>query len=253
MNETTAIIERIISTNNQFQRIELAVEEPIQRIKPGQSLLARASDQWDPYIREQWWPVDITGDRLIVERPISERYQPSQVMNLLGLVGKPYRFRRTLRNVLLLAYNTPPTPLLMTIPWLLGNKISVTIVLLGTAINYNTQHLPAEVEVVHGLDDQNAEKQVTWDNQVMTVGWADQVFAVVNRRDELTHFKQILDHFNELRNKIPQNYLFGVFQPQVPCGTGACYACMLKTRINEGTSLVCTEGPAFDLTKVILP
>ena len=125
-----------------------AVEEPIQRIKPGQSLLARTSDQWDPYLRDQWWPVDINKDKLIVERPITERYQPSQVINLLGLVGKPYRFRRTLRNVLLIAYNTPPTPLLMTIPWLLGNRISVTIVLLGTAITYNTQHLPPEVEVL---------------------------------------------------------------------------------------------------------
>ena len=87
----------------------------------------------------------------------------------------------------------------------------------------------------------------------MTVGWADQVFAVVNRGNELAEFKQILSQFNELRNKVPQNYLFGVFQPQVPCGTGACYACMLKTRINDGTSLICTDGPAFDLTKVILP
>lgn len=252
MNQTDAIIERIIGINKDYQHLELAVEDSMRQIKPGQSFLVRTSEQWDPYLRQHWTPVDIKGDKLLVERPTSERYQAGQVVSILGLVGKPFRFRRTLRNVLLLAYDTPPTPLLMTIPWLLGNRISVTIVLLGSAINYSTKHLPAEVEVVHGVEDKNATNFLQWDNQVMTVGWADQVFAVVGQTDETQNFKDVLAHFKELRNRIPQNYLFGVFQPPVPCGTGACYACMLNTRFNEGTSLACTDGPAFDLTKVIL-
>lgn len=244
MKETEAIIERVRRINGDYQHLELAVDSAMGRIKPGQTLLARVSSGWEPYLRELWWPVGISQDKLIIERPGADRYEPGQIIQVMGLVGKPYLFRRTLRNVLLVAYDTPPTPLLMTIPWLLGNNVSVTLVLLGTAAKYNTQHLPPEVEVVQG------DEEVNWPNQVMTVGWADQVFATVGREDELTRFSKVYARFKERRADLPKNYLFGVFQPMLPCGAGACYACVLRMR--DGLSLVCTEGPAFDLTQVVL-
>jgi hypothetical protein len=246
MKETQGIIERVIRVNNGYQHLEVAVDPSLVKIKPGQSLLARRTDDWDPYLREHWWPVGIGDNRLIIERPTGTRYEPNQVVSLLGLVGQPYRFRRTLRNVLLLTYDTPPTPLLMTIPWLLGNKVSVTMVLLGTAVEYQTEHLPPEVEVIHGEDD------LRWAEQVMTVGWADQVFVTVDRGDELQGFGRIVDLFRELRADVPQNYLFGVFRPILTCGAGACSSCMVQMTGRE-TRLICTEGPCFDLTGVQLP
>lgn len=146
------------------------------------------------------------------------------MVDVLGLVGQPIRFKRNLRNVLLVAYDTPPTPLLMTIPWLMGNKVGVTLVLLGTANGYDTQHLNPEVEVIQGDDE------INWQNQVMTVGWADQILAVVNTDDELGRFRKLMARFEERRAIIPQNYLFGIFTSLLPCGAGACHACMLQTR-----------------------
>ena len=140
-------------------RSELAVDESLLKLKPGQSLLARLSERWDPYLREQWWPVNLTDNRLVIERPAEMRYEPGQVVSVLGLVGQPFRFRRALRNVLLIAYDRSPTPLLMTIPWLLSNNVSVTLVLLSKARDYNTQHLPAEAEVIRG-DDRSEERRV---------------------------------------------------------------------------------------------
>lgn len=245
MKESQAIIERVRRVNNHYQRLELAVDESLMRIKPGQSLLARINESWNPYLRDQWWPVGIGSGKLIVERPNQEVYAPGQIVQVLGLIGQPFRFRRTLRNVLLVAYDTAPTPLLMTIPWLLGNQISVTLVLLGTSTKYETQHLSPEVEIVHG------DEEVNWPNQVMTVGWADQVFATVAQDDEVLRFRRILERFKERRADIPRNYLFGVFQPLLTCGAGACHTCMLQ--MSQGMSLVCTEGPAFDLTQVIIP
>ena len=246
MDETEAIIERVRRVTTDFQQLELAIDPLLRKIKPGQSLLVRAqATGWHPYLREQWWPVSIRGDKLLVERPIGQQYESGQVVNVIGPVGQPYRFRRTLRNVLLLAYDTPPIPLLMTIPWLLGNNIGVTLVLLGQARSYTTQHINPEVEIVQG------DENIVWENQVMTVGWADQVFAVVAPDDELGRFKRLLDRFHELRAEVPQNYLFAVFQPILCCGTGACYSCLLPMR--KGTQLICTEGPAFDLTQVVLP
>lgn len=248
MKETEAIIERIKRVNVGYQHLEIAVDDTLLKLKPGQSLLACLdTDSWHPYLREHWWPVGLLDNKLVVERPVREHYEPGQIINLMGLVGQPYRFRRTLRNVLLIACDTPPTPLLMTVHWLLANRISVTLVMLGSAREYTTQHLPAEVEIVLGDDDNDL---MSWPSQVMTVGWADQVFAVVGGDDEFRRFHQLLARFEERRADIPQNYLFGVFQPTMPCGAGACHACVIPMK--KGTPLSCQEGPAFDLTQVIL-
>lgn len=245
MKETQALIERITQANGQFQRLHIKLAESPGRIKPGQFLLAKATDSWHPYLRDPWWPVDMTSDFLVVERPIAERYDPGQVVDVLGFVGQPYRFRRNLRNVLLIAHETPPTPLLLTVPWLLSNNIAVTLVLTGTAREYDTSHLPEQLEVIRGDDDGFA-----WPDQVMTAGWADQVFVAVDTTAEFARFRDVLDHFSELRASTPQSFLWGVFRPPLPCGSGACGACILSMR--QGESLVCTDGPAFDLSQVRL-
>jgi hypothetical protein len=54
-----------------------------------------------------------------------------------------------------------------------------------------------------------------------------------------------------LRAEIPSNYLFGVFRPALPCGVGACQACMVRLR-GGALPLACADGPALDMTEVIL-
>lgn len=244
MKETQAIIERVKRVSDTHQHLHLSIDPSLSGLLPGQSVLARLGDGWDPYLREQWWPVAIGNNRLVVERPVAIRYEPGQVVDLLGIVGQPFRFRRTLRNVLLVAYQTDPTPLMMPIPSLIANHVAVTLLLLGSAAQYATPHLPAEVEVIQGDADFN------WPNRVTTIGWADQVFVTVGHGDELINFGHIWRIFSELRAEIPENYLFGVFQPVLPCGVGACTACML--RMKGSMSLVCADGPAIDLTEVVL-
>jgi predicted protein tyrosine phosphatase len=253
MNESRAIIERIRRINADYQYIELAVDDAaIQKIKPGESLLVRLidpaneSNQWYPYLREQWWPVGFVNENVIlVERPFDHRYQPQQIVSVLGPVGQPYRFRKSLRNVLLVAYNTPPTPLTIMISQLLNNKVSVTMVLLGSARDYLADHISPEVEVVRG------DNEMDWPDMVMTLGWADQIFVVVGQDDERLRFHEVMEKVKERRVDIPKNYIFGVFQPLLPCGNGACSACLL--RVNNDLVPTCTKGPAFDLTTVKLP
>jgi hypothetical protein len=255
MLNTKAIIERVREVNMQYQHLELAVDAALLNVKPGQSLLVRANEEsWHPYLREQWWPINVAQGRLLVERPTHQVYTPGQIIDVIGLVGQPYRFRRTLRNVMLLAYDTPPTPLLMNIPWLLGNQVSVTLVLLGTATEYQTQHLPAEVEVLHGgkigpsTPEQKLDQELTWQNQVLTVGWADQVFMVAAQDDEASRFFKLWTVFRKLRNEIPKQYLIGVAQPPLACGVGACSCCYLA--MPSGPKLACMEGPAVDLASM---
>jgi hypothetical protein len=244
MQQTKALIQRIRRINARYQHVDLGIEEQLSDIKPGQSLLVRQGDSWQPYLREQWWPVRISAQTLVIERPGHFKYEPGEFVSVLGPVGSFFRFRRSLRHVLLLAYDTPPTPLLAMIPLLLANQTNITLVLLGEAAAYQTAHLPAQVEVVHGGAD------LDWEERVMTVGLADQVFCVVRPDDELRRFGELWRLFNELRNGITKHYLFGVFQAIQPCGAGACQACMV--RLKQGTALACIDGPTLDLSQVSL-
>ena len=243
MHETQAIIERVRSVSKDYQQLDLAVEPSLNNILPGQSLLVKVKPQWHPYLREQWWPLLTAPNRLIVERPTETVYTPGQTINLLGPVGEPFRFRRSLRHVMLLAYDTPPTALLPMIPLLLAHPADITLVLLGTAAEYRTEHLPKEVEVVHGDGD------LKWPDQVKIAGFADQVFAVVHTDDEMLRFGKIWRLFSEIRAHIDKNYIFGVFRPLQPCGAGACHACMIPMK-GFSPRLACMDGPAFDLSLV---
>lgn len=250
MRDVPAIIERITLINPHYQHLHLAVEgEAFKNIKPGESLLARLQpvhsmqDLWEPYLREHWWCVGVSASGLLlVERPTTSRYERGQEIMLLGTVGTPYRFRPQLSNLLLIAYDSPPTPLTIMIPSLLKNKINTTLVLLGDARHYQTEHLSPEVEVIRGNDD------MSWDEQVTTLGWADQVFVVVGQDNELMRFHEVLEVFRSRMTDIRKNRIFGVFQPPLPCGVGACSACMIRT--GDTLQSVCTRGPAFDLLQV---
>jgi hypothetical protein len=271
MKDTQAIIERVRRINKQYQHLELAVEDSLTRIKPGQSLLVRVApfaaypddDSWHPYLREQWWPVNLQSSKLVIERPADTHYEPGQVVNALGLIGQPFRFRPKLRSVMLIAYDTPPTPLLMTIPWLLGNKIATTLILLGNAVDYDTLHIPHEIEIIRGVKPTPTvegeepkdpateyDEALQWQNQVLTVGWADQVFVVVAQDNELERFKRVWALFSKLRHDIPRNYIFGAFQPPLACGVGTCWGCPVPLMESKeiGHELVCVRGPAYDLS-----
>ncbi|MEL6405973.1 MAG: hypothetical protein AAFR81_16505 [Chloroflexota bacterium] len=254
MNEIRARIERIRRINEAYMYLELATDdERLAKIKPGSSLLARridpdddAIEHWDPYLRDQWYPAGFTkAGNLLIEMRFSYRYRPGMHYSVLGPIGKPYRFRKSLRNVLLVADDAPPLPLTIMIQQLLHNKISVTLVLLGEAQKYKTDHLAPEVEVIRGTGT------LQWTDQVMTLGWADQIFVVVNQDDELLRFARFYEKVEQLRTQVPQNYIFGVFQMPMPCGVGACGACMM--RFDKEIVPACTQGPTFDLTRVQLP
>lgn len=251
MRESQAYIERIKRVNRGYQRLDLAVDRSLSSLLAGQSLLARRVNKdyereiWHPYLRELWFPVGyLASNILTIERPAREQYVPGQLFSLMGPVGKPLRFRQKLRSILLIAYDTAPIPLLMTLPALLDRQAGVTLALLGSARQYETDHLPSEVEIIR------AEDNLTWSDMVMTLGWADQVLATVGEGDELALFADILRIIKERRSELPANYAFGLSQRCLPCGVGACHACVLHLRGQR--KLACLEGPAFDLTTLRL-
>jgi NAD(P)H-flavin reductase len=242
--ETHATIERVRRISARFQRLELGVDESLARLKPGQAVLARLSDEtWDPYLPELWTPVAVDGGTVTVERPASTLYVPGQAVTLLGPVGAPFPMRPVLRNLLLIALDTPPTPLVFLATMAIRSKIAVTMVLGGAAVEYPLDVLPPEVEVLEG------DLERGWPNQVTTVGWADQVIAAANPAYREAVYLRLMKRVRELRADVPARYLLGIFDVPMLCGVGACQGCRVSCKGED--RLTCQDGPAIDLDQVV--
>ena len=243
IRESQATIERVRRISPTLQRIDLGVEDYLARLKPGQTLLARiAEDRWDPYLPEAWTPVALDKQTITIERPARDQYLPGQVVTLLGPVGAPFPMRYNLRNLLLVALDAYPTPLVLLASMAVRSQIEVTLVLTGDATEYPLDALPPEIEVVTG------SLQEGWPNQVTTVGWADQTIAVANPRYRHELYPQLMARIRELRADIPKRFMLGLFDQPMPCGTGACQGCGVTCQGKD--HLVCVDGPALDLEEV---
>lgn len=242
MQEAQAIIERIRRTSAITQRLDVAVEKTQRRIEAGQIFLARATSTFDPYLREPWIPVKTEGSYLVIERPVGRVYAPGQIVNLLGPVGKPLPLNEKTRTLLLIAQQATPVALLMLADTALKQGVAVALVLGGAARHYPVEALPQELEVILGDDDGG------WSDQSKTLQWADQIFAVAPPPEDIPYYGRLLARVHDAKMEVPHGYVFGLFQPPMPCGVGACQACLIHCGSEEIPA--CVEGPAFDLLNV---
>lgn len=243
MRETEAIIERAWQVAPGVQRIELSVDQSLAQIAPGQSVLAMVSHTWIPYLREKWIPVEAEPGLLVVERITDAHYAPGQIVSLIGPVGTPLPWISGGQHLLLIAQDTVPTSLLYLARKAVETASEVALVLLGEATHYPYAGIPPAVEVITGEHD--------WPDQDETLRWADQVFAVVSEAFWQDYFSTLYHAARGVYGgKLPVNFFYGVFDMALPCGTGACMACMIRCKTNS--KFLCSEGPALDLTEVML-
>lgn len=248
MRESQAIIERVRRVASGWQQLFLSVEDPaLEKIKPGQTVLARpSSTTLDPYLRQNWIPVAFHADQgtLIIETPLDTLYNPGEVISLIGPIGSPFSLRSNIRNLLLIAQDCPPTRLLFLMEHAIQMGMAVTLVLAGEAQNYPISALPPAIEVLQSPDP------LLWPEQQQSFLWAEQVFITAHSFLWEKYYLPILRAAQNSRTALPIGFLQGVFDIPIPCGTGGCMACML--RCNHGEQLVCIDGPAFDLSTVKL-
>src|SRR5260221_11584325 len=196
MQQAQAIIERVRRVSSTTQRIDIAVDKSQRSVGAGQLFLARMTESLDPYLREPWTPVRREGSSVIVERPVTQNFSPGDVVNLLGPVGKPIPLREAAHSLLLIAYDSAPTALLMLAETALAKGLSVALALVGAALNYSLETLPQEIEIIRGdASDPNG----AWPNQSETLRWADQIVAVTPPPLQLAHLTHLLGALREVR------------------------------------------------------
>jgi hypothetical protein len=244
MRETQALIERVRRVGTQWQHLDLAVEQDLAQIQPGQTVLARLNRGREPYLREQWIPLGYNPDEgvLVVERPLVEFHEPGDEVSLIGPVGVSYEVNPVTSRLLLVALDYPPTRLLALMLKAIADGLSVMLVLTGSARDYPLSELPAAVEVIHS-DNPN-----TWPDQERTISWADQVFAVTSPTYAELNYNQLWQDALRIRRALPQAFLHGIYTLPLPCGTGACLACLVRRK--GADHLACIQGPAFNLAEM---
>jgi hypothetical protein len=245
MQESEAIIERVWQVGPGVQRLELAVESALAALEPGQSLLARTQDSWEPYLREHWIPVSNDTGLLTIELNNDAHLSPGQIVSVIGPVGEPLPWvSGGGKHLLLIAQDVPPTPMLFLAKAAIEQTAEVALVLLGSSTEYPYAGIPPAVEVITG------ETGNSWPDDQVFIEWADQIFAAVGDSFWLDQFSTLFHKIEGVRGRLAVNSLYGVFTHTLPCGTGACGTCMIRCKTTA--KLTCTQGPALDLTEVQL-
>lgn len=240
-----AIIERIKRVSAGVQRLELAVDSAHGAVSGGQFFLVRTTATYEPYLREAWLPVAVREGVVIVERPTRYQYTPNQVVDILGPIGKPFPLRDSARTLLLIAYEATPAIFLLMAQSALARRVAITLVLIGQARHYPLEALPSAFEVTR------ADHYETWRERESQLTWADQVFIAAPPSYDIPAYLRLREDAERIRHALSENWLYGVFQPPMPCGVGACQACLVRLQGGEEVP-ACTEGMAFDLTRVNL-
>ena len=241
--EKQAIIERIRRVSASIQRLDIAVDKAHRGISAGQLFLVRAVESLDPYLREPWTPLHVERTSVTVERPAGILYTPGQAISMIGPIGKPIPLGERTRTLLLIAYESTPAALLLLAETAFSKGIAVTLVLIGAARYYPLDALPQDLEIIRGdLHD------FAWPNQAQTISWADQIVAVAPPYADNSIYRKLIDSARTTRVEIAAGYSYGLFQPPMPCGVGACSTCLI--RVKGGEMLACLDGPALDLTLI---
>ncbi|MFQ3536532.1 MAG: hypothetical protein SNJ58_11705 [Aggregatilineales bacterium] len=240
-----AIIERIKRISAGVQRLELAVEAAQQAVGGGQFFLVRTTATYEPYLREAWLPVGARDGALIIERSTRHQYAPNQVVDMLGPLGRPFPLRDSARTLLLIAYEATPAIFLLMAQNALMRRTAIALVLIGQARHYPLEGLPSAFEVIR------AEHYEMWGERDDQLKWADQVFIAAPPPYDVPAYLRLLEDARRARHAVGSDWLYGIFQPPMPCGVGACQACLVRLRGGEEAP-ACTDGIAFDLTRVNL-
>jgi dihydroorotate dehydrogenase electron transfer subunit len=172
--------------------------------------------------------------------------------NLLGPIGRPAVVADTSRRALLIGRGVARlAPLLALAADLSTRGLAVTMLAGGATASSlpPATLLHPEVEYhVATADGSAGSRGDALDLVPPFLSWADQLYAGLPLAQYEPLLALIRHHTLRPRPGFAQALLAGE-HTMVPCGTGACDGCAVRTR--DGYRRLCRDGPAFDLRDLV--
>ncbi len=204
------------------------------RAAPGQFFLA-IPPSFEPYLPRVVFPFRRRGEfteSLILPREVQVWARAGE-LNLRGPYGQGFNLPSSAQRALVLAQDAlAGAQLVGLVEALVARECEVAVV---CGPNERMERwLPPEVEYRATEDVLGAAAEL-WD-------WADAVYAC----GSIPFYDQLRIAVRYARLKFEGGWAQILLRDlPMPCGTGVCYACALKTA--RGVVLNCREGPVFDL------
>lgn len=255
MTPTTVLVERTELGSGLLLRVQGPRE--LLACRPGQFLMLRCGPAWTPYLRRALFPVDASGHSLAfwIDSLADEgmawlsRRKAGDVLDLLGPLGKGFSLQPQQRRLLLVGEAAHVSPLLALMHVQLSRQGSVVLLLhapTATAL-LPPGALPPPVEYYTATDDGSAGSADELDALLASaVPWADALAAAGSP----AFLRRLQRRVGEARPEPYRGFAQAVAPVPLPCGGGACLACLVDT--GRGYHRACQRGPVFDLTELAL-
>lgn len=235
-----------------------APPELVAAAQPGQfvEVLCRDPGAYDPLIRRPYSVFRADQERselTLLVRPYGRGSSwlcsrpVGTAIDVLGLLGNTFDVAPRSTHLLMVAGGVGAAPVVMLAEQAIRRHQSVTF-LLG-AMNANglleASEMPQEVEYIVATNDGSAGHQgFVTDLVPAYMQWADQIFACGPEPMFISLRNQVLKHRFGKKPDVQVSV-----ERTMACGVGACLGCVVETR--SGMVPSCTEGPVFDMDRLV--
>ncbi len=224
--------------------------------QPGQFYLLRTGDAWSPYLRRALFPSSIDPNELgFLIRPSQDpamvwlAAQPAGAeLDLIGPLGRGFVADAHQRRILLAADGAAESLLALISP-ALARQASITLLLHARqrAELLPASALPPAIEYYTSCDDPQSGLPAAMDDELArALSWADGLY-LAGSTAFLARAKVAV---TAARFMVTRGFAQAVAPAPLPCGVGACLACLVDT--GRGLHRACVRGPVFDLGDLAL-
>lgn len=245
-----AVVEGSAEPMPGFRLLILECPALAKGARPGQFVMARAGEGYDPYLRS---PVPIhrfrEGGVALLFRPSQPGYawlgdrHPGDTLDLLGPGGAGFALPTGAANIAVICQGTGIAPLVGILDRVSG-PAQLVLGAATTAQVYPRELLPAGVEytphVGVGMGD------AFWQAVTGACRWANHVYAA----GSIPFYRQLWRVWETTRLRPPPDALQVWVEADMACGAGICDSCLVETR--RGPRRPCIDGPAFNLADLVL-
>lgn len=226
--------------------LEVRTPELAAASQPGQFVMVRCGDGYDPLLRRPLSIHRAGGEHIsLLFRVVGQGTQwlsqrnPEDPLDLLGPLGHGFTLHPGSHNLLLVAGGIGIAPLVSLAENALAQGKAVTL-LQGASTGaelYPAPMLPSGIILISVTEDGSAgEKGLVTDHVPRLISKADQLFAC----GPLPMYRTLVS-LKQIRDRSVQVSL----EARMGCGLGVCYGCTVKTK--HGMKQVCRDGPVFEL------